>query len=127
MPIYDYQCESCGTTFERICNVSEMRIETDCLSCGKRARQIFSSSGHYCGNQDAGWIKSVLDVVDKEDKSPVTRNFLQNPTRSNYKAWMKSNNIRPLEDGERFEKPKPNYPTAKELLKRLQERKRIEV
>ena len=35
------------------------------------------------GNQDADWIKSVVDVVDKDDKSPHVQEFIRNPTRDN--------------------------------------------
>ena len=45
---------------------------------------------------DASWLPSVLEVVDKEG-GPHCQRFLQNPTRQNYKAWMKGEHIVPME------------------------------
>lgn len=127
MPIYEYTCEACNANTEVICSVDEYRECVDCSQCGKKAVRTFTPSGHYCSNQDADWLKKVLEVVDKEDRTPSTQAFLQHPTRSNYRQWMKDKGIRPLEDGERFEKPKPYVPSTKLLLDRLMERKRIEI
>jgi hypothetical protein len=86
-------------------------------------------SGVHLGNDDTqGWIKSVLEVVDKDSQAPHVQNFVKDPTRRNYKAWMKGEGIRPLESGE-SKKPKP-YNLSKhgeKLFRRHQKRKRIEI
>jgi putative FmdB family regulatory protein len=42
MPLYEYQCESCSTRFERIQKFSDPPIET-CPSCGGHVRKLLSS------------------------------------------------------------------------------------
>jgi putative FmdB family regulatory protein len=42
MPLYEYQCESCSTRFERIQKFADPPIET-CPSCGGPVRKLLSS------------------------------------------------------------------------------------
>ncbi len=42
MPLYEYECESCGHRFERIQKFSDPLIET-CPVCGKHVRKLLSS------------------------------------------------------------------------------------
>jgi putative FmdB family regulatory protein len=42
MPLYEYQCESCNTRFERIQKFSDPPIET-CPSCAGTVRKLLSS------------------------------------------------------------------------------------
>ena len=105
MPIYDYECQSCGNTHETVRGVDVSSIT--CPVCGKTARRIISLTGVNCINDDAGWIKGVLEVVDKKGKEPETKEFLKNPTRSNYKSWMKARGLRHYESGEENNRPEP--------------------
>ena len=86
MPLFDFECKTCGRIKESI-----QRFNVDCIKCecGANAKKIISASGQYCANQDATWLKSVLDVVDKDSKAPHVQEFIKNPTRKNYQNWMK--------------------------------------
>jgi putative FmdB family regulatory protein len=42
MPLYEYQCESCSTRFERIQKFSDPPVDT-CPSCGGPVRKLLSS------------------------------------------------------------------------------------
>ncbi len=126
MPIiFDVECPECGKIFEVIQspNVPEARCE-----CGGIAKRIFTVAGPNLANQDSGWIRSVLEVVDKESKAPHVQRFLKNPTRKNYKAWMKGEGLRPLETGERH-KPEPvdRSKWADILFEKHRKRKALEV
>lgn len=45
MPTYEYECRSCGYTFEKTQSMSEPAIK-DCPECGKEVRRlIFGGSG----------------------------------------------------------------------------------
>lgn len=54
MPTYEYECRSCGFSFERIQSMSEEAVR-DCPKCGKDVRRlifggagvIFKGSGFY--------------------------------------------------------------------------------
>lgn len=94
MPIFDFQC-SCGNIEERIEHYDVDTIK--CSQCSGESKKIISVSGVFTANEDTPWLKTVLEVVSKDDNSPHVVNFRKNPTRSNYKAWMKGEGIRPLE------------------------------
>lgn len=103
MPLYDYLCKQ-GHTTESFENHSVKRIV--CPQCGGRAKRVFSFSGVNTANEDAPWLKSVLEIVDTSATAkPETREFRRNPTRSNWKAWMKAEQIRPMERGEEHDRP----------------------
>ena len=127
MPIYDYECHLCSYTWEVIEGTKE-RVRC-CPSCGDRATRIISASGQYCANEDADWIKSVVEVVDKGDSATaMDRRFAKNPTRANYKRWMKSRGLRPYEPGERTKPPPPDDSAIRrKVLERHMARNRIEI
>jgi putative FmdB family regulatory protein len=119
-PVYDYQCSECEHTHEAIAMYDE--IERNCTKCGQKAKRIISLSGVNTANDDAPWIRSVLDVVDKESKAPHVAEFVKNPTRANYKRWMKGEGLRHCEPGE--EHRRPQEPDTSGLDKQLWERHR---
>jgi len=126
-PIFDHECKSCQHIFESIQPVDCEEI--NCPECGGKAKRIISCSGQNCANEDAGWIRSVLEVVDKESNAPHVRRFLKDPTRSNYKAWMKGEGIRPLENGEGKRKPREidHKAMADKIMRMRHERRRIDI
>uniref|UniRef100_A0A6H1ZSS9 Putative regulatory protein FmdB zinc ribbon domain-containing protein n=1 Tax=viral metagenome TaxID=1070528 RepID=A0A6H1ZSS9_9ZZZZ len=130
MPIFDYQCKACGNIHETIRGVDISRIT--CPVCGKTARRIISINGPNTINDGAGWIKDVLEVVDKKGQEPETKEFLRNPTRSNYKAWMKARGLRHYEPGEENTRPEPvnkedKRRRMKYVMENYQKRTAIEV
>jgi len=124
MPIYDFECEDCGWIQESI-----QRHDVDGISChcGGIAKKIISVSGQYIANQDAVWLKSVTDVVDKDNKAPHVQEFIKNPTRKNYQRWMKGEGLRPFEPGEKPQKPPLFDERAhhEKVWQKHQERKKI--
>ena len=97
MPLYDYECLSCKTVFEKLAGVNETVY---CPNCDFESKRLISVPGVNCSNDDAEWIRSVTEVVDKEG-GPAAQQFLKNPTRTNYKAWMRAEGLRHWEKGER--------------------------
>ena len=125
MPIYDYQCE-CGNTFEAIAEIDQQRLP---CSCGKKAKRIISASGVNCANEDADWIKSVAEVVNKNSENPYTQEFLKHPNRTNLRRHLSSSGLRHAEPGESF-KPPPPVDTrrhAERLFRERQRKNRVEV
>jgi len=125
MPLYDFLCSACEQVHEAITPMNQDKKK--CPDCGSMAKKIIS--GSHREQDDSKWIRSILDVVDKESKDPHTREFLKRPTRENYKNWMKATGLRHFEPGE--ERQRPPAPDLdkinKETWNRLQERRRIEV
>jgi len=105
MPIYDYECEACGYTWESFVSVDETVI--DCVNerCGGKAKRLLGVPGVNVANQDSPWIRSVLEVVEKNSGKPHCEEFLKNPTRKNYQNWMKAEGLRHLEPGEKAGRP----------------------
>ncbi|MFZ5812845.1 MAG: zinc ribbon domain-containing protein [Thermodesulfobacteriota bacterium] len=96
MPLYDFQCRSCGRRFEELGAADAPAPE--CPGCGGETRRLVSVGRGY--RADADWIASVAEVADKDSRAPHVRAFLARPTRRTYREWMRGEGIRPLEDGE---------------------------
>lgn len=128
MILRDFECKQCGHIHEKIVESStEFQV---CPKCDDIAHKIITAGRVYLGNNDSDWVKSVLEVVDKDSNAPHTREFLKHPNRSNYKAWMKETGIRPFESGERPSKspdPATDPHITNELMKMRRERHRLEV
>lgn len=101
MPIYDFECSNpdCKRVAEHVVGLNTTTVA--CPSCGSEASKVFSPMGAGAFNQDAAWIRSVLEVVAKDSAKPHTREFLKSPTRENMQRWMRAEGIRHLEDGEK--------------------------
>lgn len=78
-------------------------------------------------NEDAPWIRSVLEVVDKDSTKPHVVAFRENPTRTNYNLWMKGEGLRPLENGEKRRKEDNTEKAVEYLLKKRYERRAISI
>ena len=94
--VKDYECQECGMVTEKII-AGEIPDKIVC-ECGGSAEKIISMSLTH--PVDAGWLKTVAEVVDKNPAKPHCQEFLRHPTRANYRAWMKGEGLRPLEPGE---------------------------
>lgn len=128
MPVYDYLCTKCGNVDERI-EFYDVNV-VECSKCNEPAKKIISIRGPNCANETTNWLPSVLEVVDKNSKAPHVVEFIKNPTRQNYKNWMKGEGLRHLEPGEENH-PYPKEPDLTKLHKEVWEahrkRNRLEV
>ena len=90
MPLYEYQCDSCGAVFERIQKFSDPPIEA-CPTCGGAVKKLVSSpafqfkgSGWYVtdyakkssgpapSGESSGGSKSDKDKADRSDRSDAS-------------------------------------------------------
>jgi len=132
MPILaDFECSKCNTVTEHYVDAQQKTVK---CKCGGKAKKIISLPGVYVNSENPNWIRSVLDVVDKEDKRHHVQEFLKHPTRENYKRWMKEEKIRPVDWTVHGAPPtyrKPPEPDvdkiAGQLYQRLRERQRLEL
>jgi putative FmdB family regulatory protein len=60
MPLYEYECESCGTRLERIQKYSDPLLE-ECPKCGGKLRKLISSPAFQF--KGSGWY--VTDYARK--------------------------------------------------------------
>ena len=131
MPLYDYECDRCGHIWEVI-EGYEPENNRHCPICQKlEVHRIISQTGQYCGNQDAPWLKSANEVVDKDSRDPVDIEFRKNPTRRNRERWMKHHGLIEYEPGMRF-KPEERDPgndpkITRYLMENLAKRRKIEI
>lgn len=107
MILYDFQCEECNQTSEHGFDISDCPQDTPCPSCGGRAVKIISIPGAHLASESPEWIKSIRDVVEKNSGKPHCQEFLKDPTRDNYKKWMKGEGVRHMEAGEKPGRPAP--------------------
>ena len=120
MPLYDQECTECGYEFEVFAGMEE--DVHPCEICGAPSKRLITCGGIFVSNQDAGWLKSVVDVVDKDSDKPHCVEFRKNPTRANYHRWMKGEGLRPLEPGEKLIRPDP--PNEEKINKEVWEKHR---
>ena len=126
MIVRDFQCKECNEVTEEIVYPETNDIK---CACGGVAEKIFSVSN--TSPYDAGWIKSVLEVVDKSPDKPHCQEFLKHPNRSNYKNWMTKEGLRCLDPGE--EPPQRESIESKKarvkplLMERLKERESLSI
>ena len=82
--------------------------------------------GPNLANESPDWIKSIREVVEKGSDKPHCQEFLKNPTRDNYKKWMKGEGLRHLEAGEKPGRPtpSPNTATTTDMLMKHRQEKR---
>ena len=104
MPLYEYQCDECGHTFEKIQKFSDP-LETTCPKCGGPVRKLMSSpaiqfkgSGWYItdyAKKDSSPAKSDSKAETKaetktEGKSESSESAKSSETRSDSKSDAKS-------------------------------------
>jgi len=97
MILVDFEC-ACGRVEEYLVDSSVTKWK---CSCGKIAKKIISSSGVYLSNQDSPWVRTVLDVVDRDNPARHVQEFIKHPNRSSYNNWMKGEKLRPADRGEK--------------------------
>ena len=127
-PIYEVRCELCGQEYEVLTGLDNR--STSCRFCGTgTTERIPSVRGPNCSNENAGWLRSVLEVVEKDSiGKPHVAEFLRDPNRRTYKAWMKGEGLRPLEPGEKHKKEDIDISRhADKLMQMRQERNRIHI
>lgn len=104
MPTYDYQCDLCNGIEEHFFRISEKPDILRCTNCGG-AMQQKPGIGVIMGDE-AAWLNSAAEVADRNG-SVEARRFRSDPTRDNYRKWLKAENLRPLERGEEtWKRPK---------------------
>jgi len=64
MPLYEYQCDSCGARFERIQKFSDPLVET-CPTCGGVVKKLLSSPAFHL--KGSGWY--ATDYARKSEGS----------------------------------------------------------
>lgn len=126
MIIADFECLACGHIEEELCDRDKHAGE--CVKCGCVTKKIITQGrSNLQSEENALWLRSVLEVVDHSDRSASTQAFIHNPTRSNYKAWMKDKGIRPVDYTEHGGPPvyrKPESMSTTEIARVLYERHR---
>ncbi len=127
MRIYDFECQKCDLIFEAFVNVNEMSLR--CKKCGRPAKRIISISGSAWRNEDAPWIRSCLEVVDKDSRKSHVVEFRKNPNRTNLKKWLKGEGLRHMHEGEKIPKREEVDLTAvnKEVWQAYRKRNALEV
>ncbi len=119
MPLYDFACRVCGREFEAM---APMDQPEEVCACGGLAKRLLSVGRGY--RADADWLPSVTAVVDKESSAAHVRAFLAEPSRANYRRFLRGEGIRPQEPGEeRARRPDLGPALSREVLERCKARR----
>lgn len=68
MPIYEYQCVSCGHTFEQIQKISEKPV-AQCPKCKKGVQKLVSKAAFHL--KGAGWYVTDYKKSSQSSKEEV--------------------------------------------------------
>jgi putative FmdB family regulatory protein len=89
MPLYEYECESCGARFEVIQKFSDHSVET-CRTCGGKVRRLlsapaiqFKGTGWYItdyARKGAGGEEKEKAAADKEKTGAASTESSATPT-----------------------------------------------
>lgn len=127
MPVYQYRCEACAYIFDDISTYELRKAELPCPACGGITHYTFAVGNVDLESERPDWLRSTTEVVDP-DGGPVHREFIANPTRENYRRWLKVTGLRPKEAGE------PTKPTERDtgrlrqkMVENYRKRQRIEI
>ena len=88
MPLYEYQCDECGHTFEKIQKFSDP-LETTCPKCGGPVRKLMSSPAIQF--KGSGWY--ITDYAKKDSTAA------KSDTRTETKAETKTEGKSESSDG----------------------------
>ncbi len=98
MPLYAYQCQDCGLTFERRQSFSEAPI-TVCPECGGAVQRliqpvgiIFKGSGFYV-TDNRGKSSTRLPVKTEKDKSAAEASAADTTTKSEASTPAATNKV----------------------------------
>ena len=126
-PIFDYDCDNCGSRTESIRPNSVTRIR---CKCGNMAYRIISATGVHCGNgDDTTWARDAVEVMPKDSNDPAVRQFIKDPTKRNLTRAMKSQGIRHMDHGEKT-RQRQEFDLeghTRKVMERKVERERVEV
>lgn len=70
MPLYEYQCESCGHRFEKIQKFSDP-LEENCPTCGGTVKKLFSSPAIQF--KGSGWYITDYAKKSSSDAGAATK------------------------------------------------------
>jgi putative FmdB family regulatory protein len=70
MPVYEYECQDCGKTFEEFQNITDKPLKT-CRFCGGRVTRLISQTSFSL--KGSGWYKDGYSTPKpaKGAKAPV--------------------------------------------------------
>ncbi len=88
MPIYEYQCESCGVIVENWQKITDPPLET-CESCGGKMKKLISQSTFHL--KGSGWYVTDYGNKKSENKAQKTQGKASdNSTSGSSKSNSKS-------------------------------------
>lgn len=93
MPIYEFECQNCGELVEKLFLTARPQ-EIDCPHCHGTARRIISIPNVFLDTvENVPWLRDFA-MTRKEvwhgKKPPIA-------TRTEYKQYLKDNNLRPAD------------------------------
>ena len=90
MPVYEYQCESCGAVHEIIQKYSDMPV-TKCPACGGSVKKLISNTSFVL--KGTGWYKTdYASSGSKEVKQSAEGNGAKTEKKSEAKPEPKLEN-----------------------------------
>jgi putative FmdB family regulatory protein len=109
MPIYEYQCESCGHVLEKLQRISDDPLK-DCPDCGAaELRRLVSAAAFRL--KGAGWYETDFKKGDKKNLHDSDSSKI-NSSSDNKSETSKSETSKPAAEKKTESKPKTTKPST---------------
>jgi putative FmdB family regulatory protein len=87
MPLYEFDCPSCGNIQEEAYRIADCPNKVECDQCGKWAVKVIAvGHGGIQEDSDVPWLESAIMTLQPEHEKPIE-------TRGEYKRYLKERNI----------------------------------
>ena len=91
-PLYDYKCNECDTTFEKLLPISRYKEAQDCPHCGSDAFKILVLGHGGIQDDSPVWLnESIVRQLQDTDDPGLHRI----ETRTDYNKHLKDNGVIP--------------------------------
>lgn len=96
MPIYTYECQSCGEKTEHWCKIADKPLSLVCSVCNGCMGQLIDCPMVFCDSiADVSWLPEAARTVSMEHKIGVK----PIESRTQFNQYIKEKGLRPADKG----------------------------
>ena len=92
MPLYDYECQKCENTFDKLVPLNRYDESQECPECGGRAKKILTLGHGGVQDDHPVWLDESIIRQLQDTDNPRLRRI---ESRTEYNNYLKDNSIIP--------------------------------
>lgn len=87
MPLYEFECQKCGTAVEKVFKIDDCPKTVRCPVCRGRSRKVISYGGIQCDSiNNVNWLPDALKTLQAEHEKPIE-------TRGEHKRYLEKHGM----------------------------------